>query len=51
MQIEHMLEMGGYGRYIWSAYGITLAVFAWNIAAIFITRRNTKKILKEYYES
>ena len=27
------IVMDGYGLYVWSAYGITLAVFAYNICA------------------
>ena len=27
---EVLLAMGGHGRYVWSAYGIAIAVLLWN---------------------
>ena len=29
--LSAFIEMGGYGLYVWSAYGITLIVFVYNI--------------------
>ncbi len=29
--MEHFLSMGGYGPYIWSAYGFGAVVALWNI--------------------
>jgi heme exporter protein CcmD len=29
--MQEFLNMGGYGRYVWSAYGLWLAVLAWNV--------------------
>lgn len=37
------LQMGGFGDYVWSAYGITFFVLAW---LIFSTWRKRKKISK-----
>jgi len=31
MNIEQLIEMGGYGNYVWPAYGIGLAVLLLNI--------------------
>lgn len=31
--MREFLAMGGNGAYVWSAYGITLAVLIWNIWA------------------
>ena len=31
MNMNHFLEMGGYARFVWPAYGLALAVFVWNI--------------------
>jgi heme exporter protein D len=36
--------MGGYAAYVWSSYGIAAAVFAWNLIAPRLRRR---EILKE----
>ena len=30
-QLQHFLDMGGYGIYIWPAYGMTFAVLIINI--------------------
>ncbi len=32
MNIGEFLAMGGYGAYVWSAYGLMLVVLAWNVA-------------------
>lgn len=29
--MEDFLHMGGYALYVWSAYGLTALVFAWNL--------------------
>jgi heme exporter protein CcmD len=29
--MREFLSMGGNGAYVWSAYGITLAILVWNI--------------------
>lgn len=34
------IEMDGYGLYVWSAYVITLVVFAYNIARPLLMRKN-----------
>jgi heme exporter protein CcmD len=31
--MEHFLEMGGYARFVWPAFALGLAVFAWNVIA------------------
>jgi heme exporter protein CcmD len=30
MNLENFLSMGAYGVYVWSCYGLTLAVLAWS---------------------
>ncbi len=42
--IQHFMIMGGYGAYVWSAYGITLFVFCLNI---WISYQEMKKIKKK----
>lgn len=31
MNLREFLHMGGYGPFIWSCYGITLATLIWNV--------------------
>jgi len=51
MDMHEILQMGGYGWYVWPAYLITLIVFVLNIGFIFIEKRYVKKILIKHYES
>ena len=37
--MSHFLEMGGYAFYVWGSYGAALAVFAWNLIAPRLRRR------------
>jgi heme exporter protein CcmD len=30
MDLQKFLEMGGYGTYVWTAYGLTALVLVWN---------------------
>lgn len=30
MDLQKVLEMGGYGGYVWSAYGLSALVLLWN---------------------
>ena len=41
--LQDFLAMGGYGAYVWSAYGIFAAVFVWQI----IQTRQAKKQLRK----
>lgn len=43
MKLLDILNMGGYAFYVWSAYGITLAILACNVLLSVKTRRNAKK--------
>lgn len=38
-QLQHFIEMGGYGIYVWPAYGITFAVLLMNIIVPCIRHR------------
>ncbi len=31
--MQEFIEMGGYGAYVWSAFGLTFVVLAWNVHA------------------
>ena len=41
--LNEFLVMGGHGLYVWMAYGIFLAIIAWNI---FMVRANRKHALE-----
>lgn len=46
--MDNLITMGGYGWYVWPAYGITLFVFALNIVFFFFEKKQIKKLLKQY---
>jgi heme exporter protein D len=33
MTLEQFFDMGGYARYVWPSYGLTLLVLGWNLLA------------------
>ena len=39
MDIGEFLAMGGYGRYVWPAWGLSVLVLAWNAWAALRLRR------------
>ncbi len=45
------LTMGGYGAYVWSAYGIGLSVFLINFWLVINTKRQIKKLFKRIHHS
>jgi heme exporter protein CcmD len=47
MNLHDLFAMGNYGTYVWSAYGITLAVFSLNV---FLSYREQKKVRKIYQQ-
>ena len=44
--LQALIEMGGHGRFVWMAYGITFAVAIGLIASPMIKRRRLLKMLK-----
>ena len=46
MNISHMITMGGYGSYVWPAFGITLFVFGFNLFLFAREKKQIKKILQ-----
>jgi heme exporter protein D len=42
--MSEFFSMGGHGPYVWSAYGITIAVLVWNIWS---ARARLKRMLRE----
>jgi heme exporter protein CcmD len=51
MNFYNLLAMGGYGVYVWSAYGITLAVFGLNILMSYREMKMVRKIYQHYQTS
>ena len=45
--VASFFDMGGYGRYVWSAYGIVLAVLVANVAAPLLRQRRLLRRLAE----
>jgi heme exporter protein CcmD len=45
------INMGGYGLYVWSAYGITFLVFGFNLFLFAREKKQVKKILQRYLTS
>ncbi len=43
---EALLAMGGHGRYVWSAYGIAIAVLLWNQLVLKLSKKRYQKILR-----
>lgn len=48
MQINQLLSMGGYGAYVWTAYGVTLFVFGINIIISIKEKYKVTKIIQQY---
>lgn len=42
-QLQHFFAMGGYGTYIWSAYGITITILIMNIIQPLLHHRQLLK--------
>jgi heme exporter protein D len=45
--VTEFLEMGGHGAYVWSAYGITLAVLIINVWLVRAKRRSALRRVQE----
>ncbi|HSW94159.1 MAG TPA: heme exporter protein CcmD [Gammaproteobacteria bacterium] len=46
MMIDHIIHMGGYGPYVWTAFGATLFVFGFNVFLFVREKNHVKKILQ-----
>jgi len=46
--MNELFNMGGYGWYVWPAYGITLVVFALNMMMSYQENRKIKKIIQNH---
>ena len=43
-----LMSMGGYGWYVWPAYGITLFVFGFNIVSALLEKNRVKKTVGQF---
>ena len=48
MPINELINMGGYGVYVWSAYAITLSVFGIIFIATLRERKQVNKKVQHY---
>jgi heme exporter protein D len=46
--LADVLNMGGYGAYVWTAYGITLLAFGINLALSLREKKQVRKTLQRY---
>lgn len=45
--LDTFLAMGGYARFVWSAYGVALLVLVLNVAAPLVRRRRLLRDLRQ----
>lgn len=50
-QLETFLAMGGYGRFIWPAFGLTAVVMIWLLAATLRRLRSSERALAQIQAS
>lgn len=48
MNLHDLFAMGNYGIYVWSAYGITFAVFGLNILMNYREMKKIRKLYRQY---
>jgi len=49
MSMSEFLDMGGYGLYVWSSYGIALLVFGGLFVGVKLQRKRLIKQLRRLY--
>ncbi|MBN2700192.1 MAG: heme exporter protein CcmD [Methylohalobius sp. ZOD2] len=49
MNWPEFFHMGGYGAYVWSAYGLAAVVLVWNMITPWLKRREVMRKLKRLY--
>lgn len=49
MNSSQLLDMGGYGVYVWTTYTITLLVFGINVFVSLHEKKQVKKALQQYW--
>jgi heme exporter protein D len=48
MNWYNWFSMGGYGAYVWTAYGITLLAFAVNLVASLREKKHVRKMIQQF---
>ncbi len=48
--MKEFLEMGGYGLYVWSAYGLSLCVLVANVVGARIRNRAVREKVRRFVE-
>ncbi len=51
MSWSEFISMGGYGAYVWSAYGLSALVLSWNLIAFRLRRREVMRKLTRLYQT
>nr|VFJ43124.1 MAG: heme exporter protein CcmD [Candidatus Kentron sp. DK]VFJ56130.1 MAG: heme exporter protein CcmD [Candidatus Kentron sp. DK] len=49
--MTEFLSMGGYGAFIWSAYGLALVILSFNLIRAVRCERRLKKDMARYFSS
>ena len=49
MTVGEFLNMGGYAFYVWSSWGMTLVVIAWNILVPILQKKQLRQMLEREY--
>ncbi|MGB0954518.1 MAG: heme exporter protein CcmD [Panacagrimonas sp.] len=39
--MSELLNMGGYGNFVWGSFGVAVAVYVWNLWSVRLARRAT----------
>jgi heme exporter protein D len=51
MMVEQVLGMGGYGAYVWPAYGMTVVALLWLLLASIRACKRNEALLKQARET
>ena len=51
MTLSEFIDMGGYGLYVWSSYGISCIVLAINVVQPILRERKTIRELQKHLQS
>ncbi|ARG97231.1 heme exporter protein CcmD [Legionella micdadei] len=49
-QLQQCLAMGGYGPYVWPAYGLACIVLLMNFLSIRLQRQRTRRSLQQWFK-
>ena len=49
--LENFLNMGGYGQYVWPAYGLAFIALIWLLYASIVSARRNEALLKQAREA